>query len=307
MTPRLARRACGKLAFVGFLGLAGSCDSTQFPEPRRPASAPRIFDGLDFIPRDLDVVVRLDLEQIRLALGAHVLNQLRAQSTFGSTTPGALDSALDTARTAWLGFRPAASTELLDSVLVFSGRFARRELHTEAPKTWAPAEDLGGLLRRYQRLGAVRRAEPARAYLRGDDLLAFVSAVEIDSVERVLAQGADPDRLQPVARGLVSFALRPRALPMSLHQRAPKLAERLGRARRIRGAVDAEGDWLEAVVEIDFSSEVEAAEAVALSRELLVVAKELYPKLAQFIASAELDAQGPVLVLKARLRTVGIR
>ena len=57
------------------------------------------------------------------------------------------------------------------------------------------------------------RSGTARIMNLGNRATAFVSAVELDSVRRVILDGPDPKRGNPTADGLVSFDLRAGRLP----------------------------------------------------------------------------------------------
>ncbi len=285
---------------LGFPGAMG-CERTTALEVRRPRSAPQGFDPADFLTNDLDLVVRLDLKQLRLALGPDALMKLRAQAEIQGAKTGTFGQALEQADSAWLALRPSVSATTTDSVLVLSGDFSTTDLHRQEPASWSPAQDLGGLIRVYERRRSAQRAEPARAYAHGDDTLVFVSEAEIDSVERVIAVGPDEERLEPIARGLLSFQLRPRAFPVLLAKRAPKLSGLLEQAQKVSGFLESEGEALEVSLEVQFLTEQAAAEALNLIRQLLEVGKELYPKLAEALNALKTRVQGASLLLSVRL------
>jgi len=301
MSRLVPRRVFAQLSLLlGFPGALGCERSTAF-EVRRPGAAPQVFDATDFLTNDLDLVVRLDLKQLRLALGPDALLKLHAQAENQGAKTGAFGQALEQAHSAWLALRPSVSAATTDSVLVLSGDFSTTDLHRQDPATWSPALALGGLLRVYERRGSAKRAEPARAYAHGDDTLVFVSVAEIDSVERVIAAGPDEKRLEPMASGLLSFQLRPRVLPVFLAARAPKLSGLLEQARKVSGLLESEGETLKVSVEMLFLTEQAAAEALSLIRQLLAVSKELYPKFGGALNALQTQAQGVSLLLSVRL------
>src|SRR6478736_383064 len=97
--------------------------------PRTPPPAPRLSNAVDLIPPDLDVVVRLDLEGIKAALGALALSALAGDVLARGAPKQAGDdillSSLLQARRVYLGYRPSSAGLPLDRVLALDGSFTQ--------------------------------------------------------------------------------------------------------------------------------------------------------------------------------------
>lgn len=184
--------------------------------PALPAT-PRVTSAAELIPPDLDVVVRLDLGRMKATLGAMTLELVsRDLLTRGAgderTEPDALLLAsLLEADVVYLGYRPSPLLLPLDRVLSLQGRFAPL---TKTPAGFSGLVDLGADVRYWDRQPGKTsdRASPARLYVLGDRVRAFVSEAEIDAVERSLDGLAGPRRLEPPEEGTLSLAARPRLL-----------------------------------------------------------------------------------------------
>jgi hypothetical protein len=292
--PRHARlhRA---LALVWSLTLAAclpGLGAPPAPPPRTLASALREPSSL--LPRDLDIVIRVDADKIRATLGLATAERLAAEtvgvkpvepSRGTPPSPGTSASAAPSPETAlakmlardakavWVGFRGHAG----DSVLVAKG-----EPNALDPESWSrdTLRDTGPgpFLRRpttepgfvwFDRREKGTRAQPARLLLLGAGALAAISPGEIDAVERVVRTGGDGDRLRPREDTVLSFALRGRALRDVLSANLPEFGDILTKATHAEGAVDLEGGEVRGEVTFAFETSAEAETARASLDRLL--------------------------------------
>jgi hypothetical protein len=235
------------LAFVVLLS-AASCATRRVASPP-PAAA--VDDPAEIVPPDLDFVMRLDLGRVRDALGSGILDELR-QRALRSGNHGAepLTDVLAQADTLWLGARPGSSVASSDLVWVLRGNFADFDPHRGGK--FALPDDLGGALRRYDHLGTTERADPARIYLHANDLVVVASVAELDSVERTLEFGRRGGALEPPSKGLVSLAIRPRALLGRLPAGTGQLRKLAERVLRIEGSADVTSAGLAVELALEF-------------------------------------------------------
>lgn len=253
------RRAC----VAGLLSLAvPAC--ARGTRPVGPADAPTIRRPEELLPADLDLVLRLDLERIRAAIGPERFAELvRAHATPAVVAAGRdpfVDAALVQARTVWLAVRPNRRLELVDGVLVLAGTF--RDLDPReggARPAWSGPADRGGDVRVHERSGPVARSAPARAWLRSSDLVVVATAAEIDSVERALEGRGGGPRLEPPARGALSVAARVRPFVDLVRRSAPLVGRALEDARELTGWADLDADGLDGEFELRCSGPAAAA------------------------------------------------
>ncbi len=151
-------------------------------------------------------MLRLDLRKIRDTLGGPAMTAISEQAVRGlrgsdRATDALLLSALEQTDTLWLGVRPSSALEAADSVFVMIGHFSDFDPHRAASTPrFAPAVDLGGDLRRFDRVQPPARSAPARIYVHAEDLLVSVSEAEIDSVERSLEEQRGLPPLEPAKK-----------------------------------------------------------------------------------------------------------
>jgi len=280
--------------------VASSCATARLPPPRAPA----LSTPADALPPDLDLVLRVDVEKVRAALGADGLELMRRGSGILPSDPGTqfVADALSHTRTAWLAVRPELVPGEPDNVLVLAGRFDGLALERAlAGSGWSPPVDLGGDVRRYDRKTKVGRAAPVRLYAFRDESLVFVSAAEVDSVEAVVERGLPPNRLVPREQGVIGFAARMRALRYGLGRRYPSLARSLGDAEGFEGTLDATTEGLQLEVSFELSSEVSArqsAEELGHVRDALVGSEG---KLGTVAQGARAEAVGRYVVVRVPL------
>lgn len=242
--------------FLGVLGLAlmnVACGSTVIRNAR-PKKNKQHFDAVELFPADLDVVVRVDLERMRVALGpmADGLSS-RVESEIDVHDELAA-KAIERARVAWIGTR-LADVELGDRVLVVEGDVD--DLRPDAALYQLLDPPLSDTIQTFERRGPLARETTARIHLLGAKTIVFVSGVEVDGVERVLLRGADPGRRDPPAEGLVSADLRGRRLSPSLERKFPSIGSIVRGIERARASVTMVDDGVRA--ELDMTTTSDAA------------------------------------------------
>lgn len=244
--PRRATLAAGLAVVLG--GCGNEVPHGGINAPPQPIS--RRLEPNEIIPSDLDVVVRLDLARLKEALGAEPEKQLAARL---GTDP-AVTAALGTGRSAMLGLR-SMDLERGDHVLVVEGDMKRFAVDKASYDPHPTANDKVTVFLR--KTPTTRRGTEVLVLL-DERAVAFASPSEADAVLRVLADGADDDRGQPVAEGLLSFDLRPRRLSAELEQRFPSIARLVSQVQRVRGTVHVEAEALALRVELVARSEASA-------------------------------------------------
>jgi len=269
-----------------------------------PPPAPSLTSPADAIPADLDLVVRVDLEKVRAALGPTGTALMRRGMGTLPDDPGTalVTQALERTTTAYLALRPELVPGEADNVLVLAGRFEGLELDKSlASAGFASPVDLGGDVRRFDRRTRVGRAAPARVYAFRSEQLVFVSPAEVDSVEAVLEHGAPPSPLRPREQGVLGFAARLRALRYGLAQRYPSLARSVGDAAGLEGTVSASPEGLVLDISVELPSEAgaqDAAEALGRVQQALSLSDGKLGALAQ---GARTEAVGRYVVVRVAL------
>src|SRR5262249_4876232 len=120
----------------------------------------------------------------------------------------------------------------------------------------------------FDRRDVALRSSTARIVALGDRALAFVSPVEVSSVERVLRHGPDALRGDPAADGLLSLDLRAHRLPVRVERRFPSLGAIVAGIDRVRATASLadKGILLEAEI---LAAEVSGAERTRRFLEVL--------------------------------------
>jgi hypothetical protein len=233
-----------------------------------PPAAPRLSEAAELIPPDLDVVVRLDLGRVKAALGAAALSALAGQVLARASTDAAADdlvvSSLLEANLVYLGYRPSPFWAPLDRVLALQGNFTQ---FMQPPSGFSGAVDLGGDVRYWDAKTTPDRGGVARIYAAQQRLRAFVSEAELDAVERSLANGAGPRRLEPPEEGTLSLAARPSLLGRWAGQGT--LRELLEDAKALHAVVDLESDGVRLKAELVLEN-AEQAEQLASAAKLVL-------------------------------------
>jgi hypothetical protein len=261
-----ALRMCGVVALGLSCAIGSSCGGAQ-PAPPRP---PEPSSALELMPRDLDFVVRLDAVLLaQTALASAALSELADHAA-----PAMVRDALDTFGNA--------------RAIAFGGRWMPDGLHGDGVVAIERGEDAnsealpapGRLFRErpvraggrmFERIGPARRDEAVLEVMIKSGLVLATDA-EADAVLRVLENGPDRDRLEPPARGLISFALR---VPEGSRPSLPLLRDLMPGLLRVDGtlvllAAPASGLLLDA----DFAYR-SATEANAAARACAEIAEAL--------------------------------
>jgi len=257
------RRRTWPLALCALLAVA--CRTERVGPP---PNAPSLVRASDAMPADLDLVIRLDLRKIRDTLGGPAMTALSQQAVKAMRgadrgTDALMLRAFEQTDTLWLGMRPTSTLEVADSVFVMAGRFPDFDPHrAESTPRFGPAIDLGGDLRRYDRVQPPLRSAPARIYVHGNDLLVSLSAAEIDSVERSLEEQRGMPPLEPAEKGVFSAVARPQVLPLSILAGTGNLRRLVQSANRLELNADVTGSGVDATLALRFE-DAPMAEQVA--------------------------------------------
>ncbi|MBM4360453.1 MAG: hypothetical protein FJ096_20290 [Deltaproteobacteria bacterium] len=186
------------------------------------------------MPSDLDLVIRLDLGALRASLGDRPTDELLRSALEASRLDEAARISLQRAEVLWFATR-LEELEAGDHVIAVAARRGRFE--PPPAERWSVASLPDPRVVRYVAKGDLSRHQSREVFdLPGGRV--FASAIEAPSVRRVLARGPDPARLEPEARGLVSFASRPRPPSRDRLRRHPFLGALLGEVEQVDGVLD---------------------------------------------------------------------
>jgi len=266
-----------------------------------PPAAPSVAAPVDAIPPDLDWVVRLDVGRIHAALGKSVVKSLR-EKTPGTPHDEAahfVTDAFERARVVVVATRYEGGA-FQDFVVALDGDFAGldpRRYTAEPP--WQPPIDLGGDVRRWDRIKPKARSDVARLYARSDHLLVAVTEAEIDSVEAVIERGAPANPLKPRERGFLSAAVRMRSLMAS--QGLPLIGTAFRGARGAEGFFDTDGDGFRAEITCELATEADAKQAAELLTAARAVLEAGGGRFASLARHTSIEAQGAVVIARAEL------
>jgi hypothetical protein len=299
MRARVRRLAILALGAVSSLACAG--ERKLVPPP----SAPSVDEPALVMPADLDLVVRLDLARLRGLLGGELSSNL--ESMLRRTTPQEPDAStarllltlFNRADTAWIGVRPGLAPELTDSAVVLRGRFSGvvpREIGG-AP-AFAPPEDLGGGVLRFERSAAPERAAPAVLYLREPDLVVVGSIAEMDALDRTLLERQVDAPLRAPETGLLSASARLALLHQRLSERAPTFAGLLNGAERLELSVDHSNNAFTLKLDVAFDT---ADRATLVAEALSELARILGRGRRAWLAKTRVEALGRFVSLRLSL------
>lgn len=265
------------------------------PKPRpAPPSAPAVAGAADWIPPDLDVVLRMDLAKVKSALGGVALSALSrevlSRGGGGDAADELVIASLLTADRVYLGYRPDPLLRPLDRVLALEGSF---EPLLQAPGGFSGAVDLGADVRYWERTSVeLPRGGIARVYAAGNRLRAFVSEAELDAVERVLSGQGGERRLTPPEEGTLSLAARPELLARLAGRGS--LRELIREGKALRAAVDLRADGVELTLQLELAGAEQAERLAEAGQEVL-------SRAGGRVGSATLRAAGDRVVLSAKL------
>lgn len=237
------------------------------PRPALPP-APSVSSAAEFIPPDLDVVVRLDLARVKATLGGAALTALSRQVLTQGSPKQSVDelmvASLLEARVVFFGFRPSATGTPLDRVLALEGSFTQL---VQTPGGFSRATDLGADVRYWDASATPPREGVARIYAAGERMRAFVSEAELDAMDRMLEGRASAERLEAPAEGTLSLAARPALLARL--SGSGLLRELLNGAKRFTAIADLESDGARLKAELVLET-AQQAEALAGAAKLVL-------------------------------------
>jgi hypothetical protein len=233
------------------------------PLPSRSATPKAVF-ARNLLPSNLDFVVRIDAERLRtekiMEQAARDLARERGSDLFRSLLPY-----LDRSRVFWFGGRFLSDGFHGDGVVVIEGPDADQIAVDPAfVRTASPRPDVQTFER-----AASPRGEPVLEVRCAEGGVALATPAEADAVLRILQDGPDPGRLEPSARGVVSFVGRARpgfdgatgAASLSLSRFARGLQTYAGSLELV--------DGIEADVDLSYGSSADASQAFEAARELV--------------------------------------
>jgi hypothetical protein len=256
-------------------------------------SAPAVRTAPELIPSDLDLVLRLDLAQVKAALGAEALALLSRQVLAAGGNRAADElviRSLLAADLVYLGYRPSPTWTPIDRVLALQGRF---EPLRPTPSGFSGPTDLGADVRYWESRAPTPRDGVARIYALGERGLVFVSEAEIDAVERILDGLGSSRRLDPPEEGTLAIAARPALLARA--GVGGTLADMLNDAKTLQLVVhlDSDGVTLAGALALDSA---EKARSLAAAAQLVV--SHLDERLG---AKASLRAEDERVLLSAKV------
>ena len=222
------------------------------------------------MPRDLDLVVRLDLTAVRSSLGSEAAAALLEAALDASSLDDAVRSAVANAAVLRIGSRLDDFAEG-DHVIVLEAR--RGSLAPPSPDAWLVASsDNPRVLRRVSARLRRRRESSEMFDLEGGRVLA--SPVEAPSVRRLLVYGPDRDRGEPEARGMLSATYRPRGPSRELERRYPSLGKLLGEVAFVDGVLEERAGRLEISIHLRCRTAKGSARVAAFFDALKLGARE---------------------------------
>jgi len=185
--------------------LLTACRASPVPSGPRAERA-RATSPAELLPDDLDFVVRIDVARIRQnpALAGVVRDLAKTKQ---SELLSSIHAALGEASAVWAGTRWMSDGFHGDGVVALEGPpgsdsadMARPTMQAPLRRIATPAPDIEAFER------PANRGEAALEIVMGGHGVVLATAAEADAVLRVLRSGPDEGRLEPPARGLVSFA-----------------------------------------------------------------------------------------------------
>lgn len=202
------------VAALGFASFLTACRPAPPPaEPRFERA--RVKSPEELFPDDLDFVVRIDAARVRQnpAL-AGVVRDLAKTSQ--SELLDSIKAAFGDASAVWVGTRWMSDGFHGDGVLAIqtspggdpAAGMARGTMPSTLRRVAVALPDVEAFER-----PASSRGQAVLEIVMQNRGVVLVTAAEADAVLRVMRSGPDPGRLDPPARGLISFAGRPRGGP----------------------------------------------------------------------------------------------
>jgi hypothetical protein len=289
--------ACGPEVPKGGVVKTADDAKTDAPKARRVESAP------DLMPADLDLVLRVDLSKVRDSLGAEASEHLIGRAVDVAGAEGLIRSALARAEIVWVGLR-MADVEAGDRVMAIR-TMKTRSVGDSKPTpavepdsiAWKREDTEREDLARFVARGTTPRGGTERIFTFGEREAVFVSPVESQSVERLLREGADSERGQPVATGLLSLDYRTGKLSHEHENAYPSLAALVAGVIRMRATIDVVADRLELDGRIQCRS-IATATKVELFLDTIRTATARRPRYAELLADLKLKRSESVVSIQ---------
>jgi hypothetical protein len=244
-----------RLALLLGIAVALSCGGSSRP-PAPPSRAVEWKEPAELLPEDLDFVVRVDYRRLRASPLYEVLR--RGIASAGLAAKGeALRALIDGGTAVYFGGRILSDGFMGDGVLAVdtADTSASGAALLSAPIRTRRAADPSVAI--FEAAGPTERSSPALVVVLAGRGVVVATAAEADAVLRVLDAGSDANRLDPPARGLLSFAGAPRE----------SAAGELGGAQRrhLRRILDGL---------VRFSGSMDFAEGISAEADLVYVSEE---------------------------------
>jgi hypothetical protein len=175
------------------------------------ATSASVVAAADLLPCDLDVVLRIDWPRLRSSpLYARMGEAISGK---GLAKLVRLGPVLDDARAVIVGMRIMSDGVHGDGVLVIEGENTALDpndvLRADGSAEFRRLPDLRGMSV-FERQGDVQRGDAALVVILPHRGILIATPAESDALRRTVRSGADVDRLELPARGLVSFGGRVR-------------------------------------------------------------------------------------------------
>jgi hypothetical protein len=235
------RRALGVTLMT--LALMGCAEAAQESEVPRPVPA---RETLDFMPEDLDVVVRLDGRRVR-----PWLSRLTVKSKPGTLEQLTMDTIL-ASNLAYVGMRLSKDFLPRDYVLIAEGIDEKELGSLRAQLALHEAVDRGGGIVLLEAKECTLREQVCRAYYTAEQTLILVSLAEQDAAERTIIRAQPGTKLRPEGSGSLSATFNLREVVSTLRSESPKAAEFLAEAKRVNVSVQELGGTLSASLVLDW-------------------------------------------------------
>jgi hypothetical protein len=197
-------RLAGVSLALAWCALQG-CGGSSVRVGSNPAAS--VSAAGDLLPSDLDIVVRIDWPRLRSSpLYPRARETISAKA---SDRLARLGPVLDDARAVLIGLRIMSDGIQGDGVFVVEGE------NTHLDPNDLLLGDGGARFRAvlevpdmavFERFGDLERADAALVAVLPRRGIVIGTVAEADALRRTLRSGPDPSRLEPPARGLVSFA-----------------------------------------------------------------------------------------------------
>lgn len=253
-----AKGAACLLLFPIASSLAGCAGTSPVP----PRSVPEKVEATAQIPPDLDVVLRLDVEELVRKLPAPLIEAAFSSwsEAYGLT---AFVPVIVGSEVTWVGLRPSLDRDsgvIFDYVVVVEGQGPKPTIGTENDAFYSP-RDLGAAYLRYDARDDSNRKKPGRVYEVAGQRWIIASAAEVDALERVVERNHHERKLVPPAQGEISISVAVDRIVDVVGERSPRFADFLDAAEHLVGYLSVDARALELHARMRFFSQRDAERA----------------------------------------------